>query len=179
MLLEHALWTNVIILPHSGVWYFYTKYCNVVVTPCWSCTSCNMWMIRGSLRTPDRLFELFGSHVQQSGVLRTMTGACGPYNLGGSATAGIRAHTWIRYNITFENFKRNLQIKSFWRVTNWKWSLTSLMLAVEASYRLSDDSSGMRQKGFQLFLSELGGESSFSNNVLQSVFSTSRLMQWR
>jgi len=70
-------------------------------------------MIRGSLRTPDRLSELFGSHVQQSEVLRTMTGACGPYNLGGSTTAGIRAHTWICNNITFENFKRNLQIKSF------------------------------------------------------------------
>ena len=72
-----------------------------------------MWMIRGSLRIADRLFELFGSHVQQSEVLRTMTGACGPYNLGGSTTAGIGAHTWIYYNITFENFKRILQIKSF------------------------------------------------------------------
>ena len=72
-----------------------------------------MWMIRGSPRTPDRLAKLSSSHVQISEVLRTMTGARGPYNLGGSATAGIRAHTWIRYNITFENFKRNLQIKSF------------------------------------------------------------------
>ena len=43
-------------------------------------------MIRGSPRTPDRLPELSGSHVQQSEVLRTMIGACGPYNLGGSAT---------------------------------------------------------------------------------------------
>ena len=38
--------------------------------------------------TPDRLPELSGSHVQQSEVLRTMTGACGPYNLGGSVTDG-------------------------------------------------------------------------------------------
>ena len=52
-----------------------------------------MWMIWGSPRTIDRLLELFGSCVQQSEVLGTMTGACGPYNLGGFATAGIRAHT--------------------------------------------------------------------------------------
>jgi hypothetical protein len=43
-----------------------------------------MWMIRGSPRTPDRLSELSGSHVQQSEVLRTMTGACELCNLGGS-----------------------------------------------------------------------------------------------
>ena len=42
-----------------------------------------MSMIRGSPRTPDRLLELSGSRVQQSEVFRTMTGACGPYNLGG------------------------------------------------------------------------------------------------
>ena len=72
-----------------------------------------MWMIWGSPRTIDRLLELFGSCVQQSEVLGTMTGACGPYNLGGFATAGIRAHTWICNNITFENFKIILQVKSF------------------------------------------------------------------
>jgi hypothetical protein len=72
-----------------------------------------MWMIRGSLRTPDRLPELFGSHVQQSEAFRTMTGAHGPYNLGGSTTSGIRAHAWICYNITFENFKMILLSKSF------------------------------------------------------------------
>ena len=71
-----------------------------------------MWMIRGSLRIADRLFELFGSHVQQSEEFKTMIGTCGPYNLGGSTTAGIRAHTWNCNNITFKNFKRNLQIKS-------------------------------------------------------------------
>ena len=48
-----------------------------------------MWMIWGSPRTPDRLPKLSGSRVQQSEVFRTMTGACGPYNLGGFATAGI------------------------------------------------------------------------------------------
>jgi hypothetical protein len=42
-----------------------------------------------------------------------MMGTYGPYNLGESATASIGAHTWICYNITFENLKRNLQIKSF------------------------------------------------------------------
>jgi hypothetical protein len=47
----------------------------------------------GFPRTPDRLFKLCGSHVQQSEALRAMTGACGPYNLGGSTIAGIRAHT--------------------------------------------------------------------------------------
>ena len=72
-----------------------------------------MWMIQGSPRTPDRLPKLSGSRVELLEVFRTITCARGPYNLGGSATAGIRAHTWIRYNITFENFKRNLQIKSF------------------------------------------------------------------
>jgi hypothetical protein len=45
-----------------------------------------MWMIWGSLGTPDRLPRLSGSHVQQSEVFRTMTGVCGLYNLGGSAT---------------------------------------------------------------------------------------------
>ena len=49
--------------------------------------NCKMWMIQGSPRTPDRLPELSGSHVQQSEVFRTMTGARGPYNLGGSAIA--------------------------------------------------------------------------------------------
>jgi topoisomerase IA-like protein len=48
-----------------------------------------MWMIQGSPRTPNRLPKLSGSHVQQSEVLRIMIGAYGPYNLGGSATAGI------------------------------------------------------------------------------------------
>jgi hypothetical protein len=37
-------------------------------------------------RTPDRLPELSGSHVQHLEVFRTMTGARGPYNLGGSTT---------------------------------------------------------------------------------------------
>jgi hypothetical protein len=45
-----------------------------------------MWMIQGSLRTPDRLLELSGSYVQQSEVFRTMTGAHEPYNSCGSAT---------------------------------------------------------------------------------------------
>ena len=44
-----------------------------------------MWMIRGSLRTLDRLPELSSSRVQQSEVFKTMTGARGPYDLGGSA----------------------------------------------------------------------------------------------
>jgi len=50
--------------PHSDVSYFYDKCCNVLVTPCWSCMSCKMWMIRGPLRAPDRLSELYDSHVQ-------------------------------------------------------------------------------------------------------------------
>jgi hypothetical protein len=36
---------------------------------------------------------LSGFHVQKSEVFGTMTGACGPYNLGGSTTASIRAQT--------------------------------------------------------------------------------------
>ena len=48
--------------------------------------SCKILMIRGSPGIPDRLSELSGSHVQQLEVFRTMEGARGPYNLGGSAT---------------------------------------------------------------------------------------------
>jgi hypothetical protein len=40
----------------------------------------------GFPKTPDRLPELFDSHVQHSEVSRTMTGTCGPYNLGSFAT---------------------------------------------------------------------------------------------
>jgi hypothetical protein len=40
----------------------------------------------GFPRTPDRLLMLYGSRAQQSEVIETMTGACGPYNLGGSVT---------------------------------------------------------------------------------------------
>ena len=72
----------------------------------------------GFPRIPDRLPELSSSCVQQSEVFHTMIGARGPYKLGGSAIAGIRAHTWIDYNITFENFKIILTIKSFWKATN-------------------------------------------------------------
>ena len=45
----------------------------------------------GFLRTPDRLSELCGLCVLLSEVYETMTGTCGPYNLGGSATADIGA----------------------------------------------------------------------------------------
>jgi hypothetical protein len=47
----------------------------------------------GFPRTPDRLLILSGSRAQQSEVVETTIGVCGPYNLGGSATAGIRVHT--------------------------------------------------------------------------------------
>jgi hypothetical protein len=40
----------------------------------------------GFPRTPNRLLMLSGSRAQQSEVVETMIGACGPYNLGGSAT---------------------------------------------------------------------------------------------
>jgi hypothetical protein len=40
----------------------------------------------GFPRTPDRLPELSSSRVQQSEVFRTMIGARGLYNSGGSAT---------------------------------------------------------------------------------------------
>jgi len=48
-----------------------------------------MWMIRGSPRTPNKLSELSGSHVQQSNIFKTMTGARGPYNWGGSAIINL------------------------------------------------------------------------------------------
>jgi hypothetical protein len=51
--------------------------------------SCKTWMIWVSPRTPDRLSELCGSHVQQSEALRAMISACGPYNSGGSSTLHI------------------------------------------------------------------------------------------
>jgi hypothetical protein len=38
----------------------------------------------GFPRTHDRFLMLSGSRAQQSEVVETMTGACGPYNLGGS-----------------------------------------------------------------------------------------------
>jgi hypothetical protein len=37
--------------------------------------------------TLDRLLMLSGSRAQQSKVVKTMIGARGPYNLGGSATS--------------------------------------------------------------------------------------------
>jgi hypothetical protein len=40
----------------------------------------------GFPRKLDRLLVLSGSRAQQSEVVETMTGARGPYNLGGSAT---------------------------------------------------------------------------------------------
>jgi hypothetical protein len=49
------------------------------------------WMIRGSPRTPDRLQELSDLHVPLLEVWKIMIGTCGPYDSGGSATAGIRA----------------------------------------------------------------------------------------
>ena len=45
----------------------------------------------GFPRTPDRLPKLCGLRVLQSEVYETMTGTCGPYNLGSSAIAGIGA----------------------------------------------------------------------------------------
>ena len=72
----------------------------------------------GFSRTHDRLLGLCGLCVQQSEVWETMIGARGPYNLGSFAIAGIGAHTWICYDITFENFKTILQFKKFLRVTN-------------------------------------------------------------
>jgi hypothetical protein len=50
-----------------------------------------MWMIQGSLRTPNRLPKLSFSCVQQSEIFKKMTGARGPYNLGGSITEGSGA----------------------------------------------------------------------------------------
>jgi hypothetical protein len=45
----------------------------------------------GFLRTPDRLLKFYGTHVWWLEVFKTITSTCGPYYLGGSATAGIRA----------------------------------------------------------------------------------------
>jgi hypothetical protein len=45
----------------------------------------------GFPRTPDRHLKFYGTHAQPSEVFETMTGACGPYYLGGSTMASIRA----------------------------------------------------------------------------------------
>jgi hypothetical protein len=45
-----------------------------------------MWMIRVFRGHPTDFLMLSGSRAQQSEVIETMTGACRPYNLGGSAT---------------------------------------------------------------------------------------------
>jgi hypothetical protein len=55
----------------------------------------------GFLRTPDRLFKLCDSHMQQSEALRAMTGAYELYNLGGSTTRMCCSNTFIS---TIEHF---------------------------------------------------------------------------
>ena len=70
------------------------------------------------------------------GSLRQWLSACGPDNLDGSVTIGIRARlrvsTWIICNITFKNFKRVLQIKGISRKKNLKHflCLSSCLLQV-------------------------------------------------
>ena len=46
----------------------------------------------GFPRTPDRLFKLSGTLASLSEVFGTMTGAGGPYNLGGSAASAPLLH---------------------------------------------------------------------------------------
>ena len=46
-------------------------------------------MIRGSPRTPDSLLKLPGNICIGVKGRWTVTGACGPYNLGGSATEAL------------------------------------------------------------------------------------------
>ena len=85
-----------------------------------------MWMIRGSPRTPDRLPGLSGSRVQQSEVLRIMTGACGPYNQGGSATSPFSRGSSARY-VNAET--HSLQI----RCSNLRSRLSSQVLEAKSS----------------------------------------------
>ena len=61
----------------------------------------------GFPRTPDRLLESFGTRARRSEVFGTMMYACGPFNSGGSATAGIRARFPLESIAVFdfENFK--------------------------------------------------------------------------
>jgi hypothetical protein len=42
-----------------------------------------------------------------------MTCACGSYNLGGSATVGIRAHTWIYDTLLLKFSKGTYKLKVF------------------------------------------------------------------
>ena len=53
-----------------------------------------MWMIRGPPRAPDRLLESFGTRARRSEVFKTMMGACGPINSGGSATVRLADKIW-------------------------------------------------------------------------------------
>jgi hypothetical protein len=79
----------VFILPHSDV-KFCNKCYNVVVTP----LLILVWVVKRSWigvlwGHPTDLLRLSGVHASLSEVLGTMTGACGPYNLGGSVTLHI------------------------------------------------------------------------------------------
>jgi hypothetical protein len=48
-------------------------------------------LIQGPLDTRTDPIKLFGAHAEPFEVFETRTGACGPNNLGGSATARIGA----------------------------------------------------------------------------------------
>ena len=58
---------------------------------------------------PDMSFKLSGAHAYPSEVLRTMTGVCGPNNLGGSVTASIRAGITRAIVVSlYKNLQNNL-----------------------------------------------------------------------
>ena len=60
-------------------------------------------MIRGSPRTPDSLLKLPGTDVKGRW---TVTGACGPYNLGGSATEWYQSDRYkVFVVLVYKNFK--------------------------------------------------------------------------
>ena len=52
--------------------------------------------------------KLFGSHARLSEVFKTMTGVCGPYNFGGSVTAGIRAIVTRVIEVFFAKLQNDL-----------------------------------------------------------------------
>jgi hypothetical protein len=56
-----------------------------------SCGPSCKWFIRGHWDTRTDHVKLSGAHAYPSEVFETRTDACGPNNLGGSATAGIGA----------------------------------------------------------------------------------------
>jgi hypothetical protein len=74
-----------LLLLYSNVSY-YINYCNTVM-PLKCDLARKIVDDSGFPRTPDRLLKFCGTHVWWLEVFKMITSTCGPYYLGGSATA--------------------------------------------------------------------------------------------